>query len=279
MIVQYRSRLQALPKEVREGLGEVVYQIGMTPAARKQRCIDVLTRHNIPFKDVGTGTNRFIVRYDGYALKIALDAEGVADNKQEWNMSPKLVPYVAPAHEISKGGHLLVASYAPAFSSYHEFNQYRTQMAEILQRWGNQYLLGDVGLTSVNYANWGLLYGKPVCIDYAYIFSVSNELFTCDCGCTEMTFADETYTSYKCTDPKCKIVYTDRELRSRISHAKRLAIFKDMTENAILLTDATKGVEVPDHLIHHEEDPDRPDPAETIYAVNQYLYGTSTNLF
>ena len=33
--VQYRSRLAELPTEVREGLAEVSYQIGMTPSARR----------------------------------------------------------------------------------------------------------------------------------------------------------------------------------------------------------------------------------------------------
>ena len=70
MIVKYRSRLMGLPVEVREGLAEVSYQIGMTPSARKERCVNVLKNHNIPFNDVGTGTNRFIIRYDGYVIKL-----------------------------------------------------------------------------------------------------------------------------------------------------------------------------------------------------------------
>lgn len=268
MIVKYRSRLQALPYEVRRGLGEVVYQIGMTPASRKKRCIDVLKKYNIPFKDIGTGTNRFIIRYDGYAIKIALDLEGVADNKQEWCMSPKLAPHVAPAHEISKGGHLLVASYAPAFSSYNEFNQYRTQMADILKMWSNQYLLGDVGLTSINYANWGLLMGKPVCIDYAYIFPSSLGLFKCDCGCDDMVFTDETFTAYRCSDPKCPMVYTDRELRARISNEVRMRSFNNMLENSIPMTSPVLEQDVPDYMIHKEEDLDMPDPVDVIHEVN-----------
>lgn len=269
MIVKYRSRLMELPKEVRRGLGEVSYQIGMTPQSRKERCIKVLKDHNVPFKDIGTGTNRFIVKYDGYVIKIALDQEGVADNKQEWVMSSILAPNVAPAHEISRGGHLLVASYAPAFSSYTEFNTYRDQIAAILEQWGSKYLLGDVGLTSINYANWGILLSKPVCIDYAYIFPVSMDVFTCVCGNKEMQFSDMTYTSYQCTNPKCRMIYTDRDLRAKISNDERLRLFNNVSDNAFAMTQPVASFDVPDASVIREVDPDMPDPLEVMNDVNR----------
>jgi hypothetical protein len=275
MIVKYRSRLQGLPVDVREGLAEVSYQIGMTPSARKARCIDVLKNHNIPFNDVGTGTNRFIIRYDGYVIKIALDREGVADNRQEWVMSSMLAPDVAPAHEISKGGHLLVASYAPAFSSYQEFLAYRKEIVNILRKWGARYLLGDVGVTAINYANWGMLMGKPVCIDYAYIFPVSMDIFTCICGCKHMEFTDDSFTKYKCANMDCKMEYTDRELRSKISQDERIRLFENVSQNAIEMTDSVKEVEVDNRLIDMEVDPDLPDPVQTTFnVIQQFGYPT-----
>ena len=238
----------------------------MTPSARRERAINVLKSHNIPFKDIGTGTNRFIVKYDGYVIKIALDKEGVADNKQEWVMSTLLAPNVAPAHEISKGGHLLVASYAPAFSTYQEFIAYRPDIIPILRKWGTRYLLGDVGITSINYANWGLLFGKPVCIDYAYIFPVSMDVFTCVCGHKEMEFTDETYTTYRCTS--CKTEYTDRDLRSKISQAERLRLFQNVSDNAIGMTTSILEMDVDDYLVHQDIDPDMPNPVDVISAAN-----------
>lgn len=269
MLMKYRSRLMELPRAVREGLGEVSYQIGMTPLARKERCINVLRQHNIAFKDIGTGTNRFIVRYQGYVIKIALDREGIADNKQEWVMSAALSPDVAPAHEISKGGHLLVASYAPAFSSYSEFYAYRPTIVNILERWGSRYLLGDVGITQKNYANWGLLAGRPVCIDYAYIFPVSMDVFTCICGNKEMSFTDTSYTEYQCTNPKCKMTYTDRDLRSKISQDERLRLFQNVSNNAIEIQNPIKEVDVPDYLVTRDVDPDMPDPYQVMASVNR----------
>lgn len=270
MIVEYRSRILQLPQEVREGLAEVSYQIGMTPSARRERCINVLKEHNIPFKDIGTGTNRFIIRYDGFALKIALDAEGIADNKQEWVMSSKLAPDVAPAHDISEGGHLLVASYAPAFSNYQEFISFRPQIVAILRKWSTRYLLGDVGITRINYANWGMLGNRPVCIDYAYIFPVSMDVFTCVCGCKEMTFTDESYTEYKCSNPECGLTYTDRDLRSKISQKERFDLFKNVSENAVKMTAATQQMEVEDYLVSKANDPDMPDPVEVITQANNH---------
>lgn len=280
MQVNFRSRLAELPTEVREGLAEVSYQIGMTPSARRNRCIEVLKKADVPFKDIGTGTNRFIIRFSGYAVKIALDREGVADNKQEFTMSPTLAPHVAPAHEITKGGHLLVASYAPAFTSYSEFLMYRSKIVKILESWGTRFLLGDVGITAINYANWGVLHGEPVCIDYAYIFPVSMDVFTCVCGCKHMTFTDSSFTTYRCGNPKCPMQYTDRELRNRISQDERLKLFSDVSQNAIEMMSTSKTVEVPDHLVRREINPDEPDPyVTTDFLIQQFGYPSDpTNL-
>ena len=278
--VNFRSRLAELPTEVREGLAEVSYQIGMTPTARRQRCIEVLNKWDVPFKDIGTGTNRFIIRHSGYAVKIALDREGVADNKQEWVMSPTLAPNVAPAHEITKGGHLLVASYAPAFTSYSEFIMYRPQISDILEKWGGRFLLGDVGITSINYANWGILNAKPVCIDYAYIFPADMNVFTCVCGCNHMTFTDTTFTEYQCGNPKCKMRYTDRQLRDKISQDERMKLFSNVSQNAIEMSTPSKLVEVPDDQVRRFVDPDEPDPYLTAQAyVEQFGFPADPESF
>ena len=256
----FRSRLMTLPKECRIKIGEVSYQKGMRATSRKNRVIEILKEYNIPFTEVGTGTNRFIVKYDGFALKIALDREGVADNKQEWVMSDMLSPNVATAYEISKGGHLLVATYAPAFTSYTEMSIYGTKIRKILDSWGSRFLLGDVGFNRVNYANWGLLGGLPVCIDYAYIFPASMDLFKCICGCKRMKFTDDSYSSYKCAE--CGREYEDRDLRAKISQEDRLRLFNTV-----------EGVEmhapVEEHLVAakylpKDRNPDLPDPSKTI---------------
>ena len=245
----FRSRLQALPIDLKIRLGELSLQIGMTPSKRQQEMMNAFKEFNIPVVEVGTGTNRTIVKYDRYALKIALDEDGVADNKQEWVMSSALMPDVAPAFDISAGGHLLMAAYCPAFSTYSEFCQYRTTITEILKKWGTKYLLGDVGVTRKNYANWGLSKaGKPVCIDYAYIFPASMDIFTCTCGNNTLTFSDTTFNSYMC--PKCKAIYSDSALRSLISNEERMKLFEDV--KGIRMYTEREYHEIPDEMIKHE---------------------------
>jgi hypothetical protein len=246
----------ALPFEARYKIGEVAYQKGMRATSRKNRVIEILKEYNVPFTEVGTGTNRFIVRQDGFALKIALDKEGIADNKQEWVMSGMLAPNVATAHDISKGGHLLVADYAPAFTSYQEMSIYGDQIRKILENWGSRFLLGDVGFNRVNYANWGMLGGKPVCIDYAYIFPASMDLFKCNCGCKRMKFVDDTYSAYKCTE--CGREYQDRELRCKISQDDRLKLFNSV--EGLVMHNATEEHMVPEKYLPKNTDPDQPNP-------------------
>lgn len=265
----FRSRLMTLPKECRIKIGEVSYQKGMRATSRKNRVIEILNEYNIPFTEVGTGTNRFIVKYDGFALKIALDREGVADNKQEWVMSDMLSPNVATAYEISKGGHLLVATYAPAFTSYSEMSIYGTKIRKILDRWGSRFLLGDVGFNRVNYANWGLLGGVPVCIDYAYIFPASMDLFKCICGCKRMKFTDESYSAYKCTE--CGREYEDRDLRAKISQDDRLRLFN--TVEGIEMHSPMEDHMVAAKYLPKDTNPDSPNPDVTTMEYVNMKHG------
>lgn len=227
MECKYRSRLADLPLDLKCEIAELPYQKGMRPSTKKNKIIELLHAYQIDFTELGTGTNRFIVKFEGYALKMALDNEGVADNKQEWVMSAPLERGRAVSLEIAKGGNLLMAEYAGAFQSYSEMYAYRNQILDILSFWNSKgFLLGDVGLSRVNYANWGLLpTGVPVCIDYAYIFPANMNLFECECGSKNIAAIDD-YTGYKCD--KCGKEYQDRELRMRISNQTRLDLFKSV---------------------------------------------------
>ena len=267
----FRSRLNQLPYDLKVKLGEVSYQKQMFATQRKETVMGLLRDYGIPFTELGTGTNRFIVKYEGYALKIALDQEGVADNKQEWVMSKLLSPHVAQTHEISKGGHLLVATYAPAFTSFQEMRFYENEIRAILKGWSTRYLLGDVGITSINYANWGVLNSKPVCIDYAYIFPAGMDLFECHCGNKDMKFSGNDYTTYQCT--KCMATFTDRELRTRITNEERLRLFSDVSASGLEMTQAFEEHEAPVPEPKYIN-PNYPDQLEVYNAVVRHLYGS-----
>lgn len=262
----YRSRLNALPMSLKEKLGEIPLQKGMRPTSRKEMALDALDKSKIAFTEIGTGTNRFIIKYDGFAIKIALDHEGIADNKQEYVMSDLLAPHVAYCHEISRGGHLAVADYCPAFTSPSEMWLHSTEMKEILADWSKRFLLGDVGVTDINYANWGLAPGgKAVCIDYAYIFPADLDLFKCNCGSKRMTVTSD-FSKYKCC--ACGHVYEDREIRVKISNEMRLRLFENT--DGILMTEEFEKHEIDPKYVQYSTDPDSPDPYEV--AINTYRY-------
>lgn len=270
----FRSRLNALPLEFKCEIGEIPLQKGMRPSSRKEKAIELLNKYHIDYTEIGTGTNRFIVKYDGFALKIALDHEGVADNMQEFAICDSLMPHVAYAHEISKGGHLLVASYCPAFTTHSEMWSHNGSIREILTEWSKRFLLGDVGITQHNYANWGLAPGgRPVCIDYAYIFPASLDMFKCICGNRSMTFANSSFSTYKCT--KCGKTYEDRELRAKISHEERMRLFNNV-----------KGIEMREEYESHPVDPkyikvntnpDAPNPYDVAMNAHDLSSGNPTS--
>lgn len=266
----FRSRINALPMDLREAIGEIPYQIGLRASTRKERLMKLLTDYNIKWSDVGTGTNRFIIKYDGYVIKIALDDEGIADNMQEFAICEALMPNVAYAHEINKGGQMLTATYCPAFTSAREMWAYSGDIKQILDKWSKRFLLGDVGMSNYNYANWGLAPGgKPVCIDYAYIFPSSLNLFECICGNGAMEFVGNSYTKYRCT--KCKHEYEDRDLRARISKEERLRLFNNVS--GIKMKDIYETHPIDDKYVKYSTDPDDPDIYDVAMTVSDHLSG------
>lgn len=266
----FRSRLNTLPLDLKEKLGEVSYQKGMLPTSRRDRINELLNEYSIDFMSLGTGTNRHIVKYDGFAIKIALDKEGIADNRQEWVMADKLAPDVAAAFEISKGGHLLVSEYAPAFISYGDMMLYRESIVKILTKWAKRFLIGDVGIIDKNYANWGInSRGKPVCIDYAYLFPTSMDIFRCICGNKAMAM-DDTFSKYICT--KCRREYSDAELRMMITQEERLQMFEKIPGLEMFKAEEQHLCEV----TYHRENlnPDYPDPYQVAAGIAPYFMNT-----
>lgn len=263
MKAEYISRIHLLPSDLRNKLGELPYQYGMRASTKRDKAIEALRESEIEWTEIGTGTNRFIFRYDTFAFKLALDEEGMADNMQEWAMCAPL-KNVAYAHEISRRGHLLVASYCPAFTSFQEMNFYQKEIVAILRRWTSEgFLLGDVGVVSENYANWGLKDGKPVCIDYGYIFPSSVDLFGCVCGSHRLSPNNKTFSEYKCDE--CNRVYTDRDLRSRISTEERIALFKNV--RGIQMTSPKEVHEVSDEYLIKDDVPGLTTEWENMYAL------------
>ena len=153
---------------------------------------------------LGPGTNRYAFKLDGFVVKVATDNDGKIDNLKEFKMAKRLFPYVTKTYEVSENGTLLVAEYIQPFESYREMCMYQDKIKDILEKLSDVYLIGDVGITSKNYSNWGLRIGTedPVCLDFAYVYEVKSELFVCNkCRTGSMLVPTPDFTKLQCSNP------------------------------------------------------------------------------
>ena len=171
----------------------------------------LLKKYNIPFSVLGGATNRIALYIDRYAVKFAVDHQGYVDNLVEYSISRELQPYVTKSYETN--GYILVAESVKTMS-LDDFKMRRTDIETILSNLAQDYLLGDVGIISRNYTNWGIRdNGEVVILDYAYIHRGTEKLFTCEvCGCGILRY-DATFTKLKCSNPHCnaEFTYTQRK--------------------------------------------------------------------
>lgn len=182
---------------------------------------------------LGPGTNRYAFKLDGFVVKVATDHDGKIDNLKEFKMAKRLYPYVTKTYEVSENGTLLIAEYIQPFASYQEMYMHRDRIREILTELSAVYLIGDVGITSNNYANWGERAGskEPVCLDFAYVYEVSSDLFRCRyCDAHAMLRPDQNFTELYCSNPSCKKRYSFSDIRARIGndiHAHEIGDLSD----------------------------------------------------
>lgn len=196
---------------------------------------------------LGPGTNRYAFKLDGFVIKVATDHDGKIDNFKEFKMAKRLFPYVSKIYEVSDNGTLLVAEYIQPFESFTEMCKYSEQIRDILTKLSSVYLIGDVGITSKNYANWGLRVGTntPVCFDFAYVYEVSSELFICrKCKVNAMLVPNRDFTELYCSNPACKAKYTFEDIRGRIGNDLHNHEIGDLSTEGYVMTDSNVPVEL-----------------------------------
>lgn len=196
---------------------------------------------------LGPGTNRYAIKIDGYVLKIATDHDGKVDNLKEFKMAKRLFPYVTKTYEVSENGTLLVAEYISPFSSYHEMTTHADQIREILTKLSSTYLIGDVGITAKNFANWGLRAGsnEPVCLDFAYVYEVSSELFICrECKTGSMLVPDRDFKRLNCSNSSCGKEYSFEDIRAKIGNDIHRHEIGDLREEGYYLTSSNVVTEL-----------------------------------
>lgn len=212
----FRSRiLQYFPAELLVKLYLVTTAHNINNNDKTPKIIELLKEFNVPFTPLGNGTNRYGILVDGYAIKIALDGAGRMDNRREFRYAKKLYPYVVKVYECLENGLLAVFEYVTIFS-YDEYLANQEDMRDILSEISGQYLIGDIGVSTANYVNWGTRQNGQICImDFAYIYSLSYRGFQCTCEDRGILEFDPDYNILIC--PFCKKKWEFSDIRRRIS--------------------------------------------------------------
>lgn len=202
----------------------------------------LLTNYGVPYSPLGAGTNRYSVMVEEYAVKIALDRDGMTDNKREFIYSKNLQPYVIKFYETTPNGLIGFCEYVQIFS-LDDFYDNQPKMREILEEISSQYLIGDIGISTKNYLNWGLRFDGSICIlDFAYIYSLSFKTFVCTCPSAGVLAYDQDYNLLKCNI--CGKKHSFKDVRRRITRKQEEDEIGDIREKGYAIHSATEKVEV-----------------------------------
>jgi hypothetical protein len=212
----------------------------MTGEEKQERLFEIMRSYGIKnVSQLGPGTNRYAFKINGYAVKFAVNTDGIIDNFKEFKMSPLLQPYVIQCHEVSEDGILLVTEYIQAFTTFQDMLRYEDKIKRILDKLGEIYVFGDVGIVKRNFANWGLRIGRdePVCLDFAYVYALTSELFLCtSCTARAILISTDNYSAMRC--PVCNKVFSFEDIRRRIGNDLHRHEIGDLRESGYLLTES-----------------------------------------
>ena len=228
---QFRSiLLKYISKELYMELLKLTMMYDIDNNAKGFEIKRLLTEYNVPFTSLGSGTNRFGILIDGFAVKFALDSDGMIDNQREFLYSHRLYPYVVKCYEAFPNGLCAVTEYVEIFN-LDAFYKYQDKMREILAEISKVFLIGDVGVTSKNYINWGIRHGSKdeICIlDFAYIYDVKYGIFKCSCDNSTLLEYDKDYVNFIC--PRCGRKYTFGEIRRKVTRKAQMEEIGDISK-------------------------------------------------
>lgn len=189
--------------------------------------------YNVPFNKLSSGTNRYGIMIDGYAIKIALDNAGKTDNKREFKYCNRISPDVAKIYECLPTGLIASFEYLTIFGM-DDFYDRQDEMREILQRISENFLVGDVGISTKNYINWGTRSdGSIAILDYAYIYDLSYKGFRCTCEDEGILEYDRDFNYLIC--PFCRKKFTFADIRRRITREDEINEIGDISTTGYIL--------------------------------------------
>ena len=245
MVKTLRSFIhEKIPLELRVELDLLSRRRDLRGEEKQEEVIDLLRNYNVgDVVQLGPGTNRYGLKLDGFVLKVATDHDGKVDNLKEFKMAKVMFPKVPKTYEVSENGSLLVAEYVIPFGSYTEMMRYADQIREILTEFSSVFLIGDVGLTGKNYANWGLRVGteEVVCLDFAYVYDASSDLFICrHCNANAMLVPNRDFTKLVCPNKACQKETLFEDIKSMISNDFHMKQIGDLSKEGYVME--TSGV-------------------------------------
>lgn len=249
----FRSIIKELfPVELLIKIDEISRQHDIDNNSKTPEIIELLREYNVPFEPLGNGTNRYGILVNGYVVKIALDRMGKIDNKREIKYSKMLYPSVVKVYECVTTGLVAVFEYVTIFT-LDDFYAHQEDMREILSEISQNFLVGDIGVSTDNYVNWGIRSDGSICIlDFAYIYSLSYKGFKCTCEDEGTLQFDNDYVYLKC--PMCGKKWSFSDIRKRISKADEINEIGDITKiGYILHSGEEKLEEIPEFSPHDFE--------------------------
>lgn len=226
-------------------------KVTMMECDNNTKCVyirEILHENGIEFDGLGSGTNRYGINMQSnigmVAVKIALDSDGMIDNRREFKYGKKLYPDVCKVYECTVNGLIAVFEYVTPFD-IGDLNRHEDEIREILERVSAVYMIGDVGIDPKNYKNWGIRIrdGKEeICmLDFAYIYEISYKLFTCGCDGMTLLKYDENFVDLVC--PKCGRKYKFAHIRRKVTRKKQEEEIGDIRKLGYVLHNAVEMVQ------------------------------------
>ena len=230
-------------------------EITMLGEDNNTKCVyvrETLHKYNIPFEGLGSGTNRYGINIQSpmgmVAVKIALDKDGMIDNRREFLYGRYLYNSydrcVCKTYECLPNGLIAVFEYVTPFT-LPDLHRFEDKIRDILHDIANVFMIGDVGVNEDNYKNWGIrmVDGKEeICmLDFAYIYAISYKLFTCNCDNMTLVQYDKDYVNLVC--PRCHKKYRFADIRRKVTTQAQEEEIGDIRRLGYVLHQASEMVE------------------------------------
>lgn len=229
--------MKYIPKELCIELHKLTINYSTDNNTKANEIERLLKQFSVPATILGSGTNRMGAKIGGYCFKIAFDEAGCIDNKREFIYSKELQPYVVKTYECFPTGLISVCEYVRGFelddiSSSANGYRNRKEMKKILDIISETFLVGDVGISTKNYGNWGQRADGTLCIlDFAYIYSINYKQMECSCG--GKLYYDNDYIFLHCQE--CNKKYTFGQVRKKITREDEKNEIGDITKKGYII--------------------------------------------